>query len=74
VTTPVSIRHRQLHFMRSGIEGTHRQHSLEHKFTISRESHPAVKLCELATEMPDFKRSGRLLKEYLDKTTAQFGS
>jgi hypothetical protein len=30
-----------------------------------------VKLWELATEMPDFKWSERLLKEYLDKRTAQ---
>jgi hypothetical protein len=59
--------------MRSGIEGTHRQHSLEHKFRRSRESHPAVKLCELATEMPDLKGSERPWKEYQDKTTAQFG-
>jgi hypothetical protein len=59
--------------MRSGIEGTHRQLSLEHKFTSSRESHPAVKVCELATEMPDFKGSERRLKEYLDKRTAQLG-
>jgi hypothetical protein len=32
-----------------------------------------VKSCELATEMPDLKGSGRLLKEYLDKITAQYG-
>ena len=38
-----------------------------------RESHRGVKLCELATEMPDFKGSERLLKEYLDKRTAQLG-
>jgi hypothetical protein len=36
------------------------------------ESH-RVKLGEPATEMPDLKGSGRLLKEYLDKGTAQLG-
>jgi hypothetical protein len=43
------------------------------KFISPKESHPGVKLCELATEMPGFKGPGRLLKEYLDKRTAQLG-
>jgi hypothetical protein len=38
-----------------------------------RESRRTVN-CSLATEMPGLKLSERLLKEYLDKRTAQFGT
>jgi hypothetical protein len=56
-----------------GVGGAHGQRSPSCQFVSPRASHRAVTLCELATEMSKLKGSGRLLKEYLDKRTAQLG-
>jgi hypothetical protein len=72
--TPGPPLRRPRYFIDSYVEGTHRQHPVDCEFMRPRESHRGVKLCELATEIPDLKWSGRLLRDYLDKKTAQFGT
>jgi hypothetical protein len=64
---------RWLHFVRSIVEGTRRRHSLEGKFHEREAKPPGSEIRRLATETTHLMASERLLKEYLDKRTTQFG-